>query len=61
VCLQVLYNLCEWPSRKGSRLAVIGIANTLDLPERLLARAASRLADKFLCLQVDCCEAGNKK
>ena len=37
---QVLYNLFEWPTRPGARLAVIGIANTLDLPERLLPRIA---------------------
>lgn len=38
-----LYNLCEWPSCKGSRLAVIGIADTLNLPERLMPRIASCL------------------
>ena len=51
VCLQVLYNLCEWPSRKGSRLAVIGIANTLDLPERLMPRIASRLGSRRVVFQ----------
>ena len=48
---QVLYNLCEWPSRKGSRLAVIGIANTLDLPERLMPRIASRLGSRRVVFQ----------
>ena len=43
---QVLYNLFEWPVRKGSRLAVIGVANTMDLPERLLPRIASRLGSR---------------
>ncbi len=37
---QVLYNLFEWPTRPGAALAVLGIANTLDLPERLLPRIA---------------------
>ena len=32
---EVLYNLFEWPGRKNAGLAVIGIANTLGLPERL--------------------------
>lgn len=32
---QVMYNLAEWCSSKASGLAMIGIANTLDLPERL--------------------------
>ena len=38
----VLYNLFEWPARPASGLAVIGIANTMDLPDRLLPRIASR-------------------
>ncbi len=49
--LQVLYNLFEWPSRKGSRLAVIAVANTMDLPERLLPRIASRLGGRRLVFQ----------
>lgn len=40
----VLYNLFDWPSRPGSRLSIIGIANTMDLPERLHPRIGSRLA-----------------
>lgn len=39
----VLYNLFEWPTRRHSRLIVVGIANTMDLPERLLPKVASRL------------------
>ena len=40
----VLYNLFDWPSRPGSNLTIIGIANTMDLPERLHPRIGSRLA-----------------
>ena len=40
---QVLYNLFEWPTRRNSRLIVVGIANTMDLPERLLPKIHSRL------------------
>lgn len=41
---QVMYNLFEWPSRPGSRLVVLTIANTMDLPERLMSnRVSSRL------------------
>lgn len=39
-CVQVLYNLFEWPLREGSRLAVIGISNTHDLDSRVLPRIA---------------------
>ncbi|KAL3701075.1 hypothetical protein R1sor_019097 [Riccia sorocarpa] len=42
----VLYNIFEWPSRPHSRLIVIGIANTMDLPERMLPRIASRMGLK---------------
>jgi origin recognition complex subunit 1 len=38
----VLYALLEWTTRPGARLAVIAVANTMDLPERLLPRLASR-------------------
>ncbi|CAI5459149.1 unnamed protein product [Closterium sp. Yama58-4] len=39
----VLYNIFEWTTWSSARLAVIGIANTVDLPERLLPRIASRM------------------
>lgn len=39
----VLYNLFDWPSRPNSKLVVVGVANTMDLPERLLPRISSRL------------------
>jgi origin recognition complex subunit 1 len=39
----VIYNLFDWPSRRHARLVVVGVANTMDLPERLMPRVASRL------------------
>ncbi|KAJ4447105.1 hypothetical protein ANN_09105 [Periplaneta americana] len=40
----VVYNLLDWPTRSASRLIVLTIANTMDLPERLLmGRVTSRL------------------
>lgn len=47
----MLYNLFEWPTRPHSRLVVVGIANTMDLPERLLPRIASRLAGRRIAFQ----------
>jgi origin recognition complex subunit 1 len=38
----VLYALLEWATRPGAHLALIAIANTMDMPERLLPRLASR-------------------
>jgi origin recognition complex subunit 1 len=32
----VVYNLLNWPTLTAARLVVITIANTMDLPERLL-------------------------
>ncbi|KAI9141663.1 P-loop containing nucleoside triphosphate hydrolase protein [Paraphysoderma sedebokerense] len=40
----LLYNFLDWPNRPNSRFIVIAIANTMDLPERMLSlRVASRL------------------
>ncbi|PRP83983.1 hypothetical protein PROFUN_08667 [Planoprotostelium fungivorum] len=39
----VLYNLFEWPTRKFVSLTVIGISNTLNLPELMTPRVSSRL------------------
>ncbi|KAJ1170182.1 hypothetical protein NDU88_002063 [Pleurodeles waltl] len=40
----VMYNLFDWPTRKQAKLIVLAIANTMDLPERIMMnRVASRL------------------
>ncbi|XP_045147692.1 origin recognition complex subunit 1 [Echinops telfairi] len=40
----VLYNLFDWPTHKEAQLVVLTIANTMDLPERvMMKRVASRL------------------
>lgn len=40
----VMYNLFNWPNTHGSKLIVIAVANTFDLPERLLSpKVLSRL------------------
>jgi origin recognition complex subunit 1 len=38
----VLYNLLEWQSLKGAKLVLIGVANIMDLPERLAPKIRSR-------------------
>lgn len=40
----VMYNLFDWPTQRHARLVVLTIANTMDLPERIMMnRVASRL------------------
>eukprot|EP00795_Rhopilema_esculentum_P004129 gene4129-20312_t len=40
----VMYNLFEWPTRKHAKLIVLAVANTMDLPERVMMnRISSRL------------------
>ena len=41
----LLYNLFDWPTHRASRLVILGIANTLDLPERLMPKISSRLGN----------------
>ncbi|KAJ7947550.1 Origin recognition complex subunit 1 [Quillaja saponaria] len=45
----VLYNILDWPTKPHSKLIVIGIANTMDLPEKLLPRISSRMGMHRLC------------
>lgn len=48
----VVYNLLNWPNLDSSRLIVVTIANTMDLPERvLMGKVASRLGLNRLTFQ----------
>ena len=39
-----MYNLFDWPTRRYSKLIVLAVANTMDLPERMMInRVSSRL------------------
>ncbi|KAJ3100776.1 Origin recognition complex, subunit 1 [Phlyctochytrium planicorne] len=43
----VIYNFLDWPRRPGSPLIVVGIANTMDLPERVFTQKInSRVGSK---------------
>ncbi|XP_052815559.1 cell division control protein 6 homolog [Mya arenaria] len=39
---EILYTIFEWPSLKKSRLILVGIANALDLTDRVLPRLQAR-------------------
>jgi origin recognition complex subunit 1 len=44
----VMYNFFNWPGLKHSRLIVLAVANTMDLPERTLSnKISSRLGQYF--------------
>jgi len=48
----VLYNLFQWPSSASARLVLLCIANTMDLPERVMVnRVSSRLGLTRLTFQ----------
>ena len=44
----VVYNFFNWPTLAGSKLVVLAVANTMDLPERVMTgRVRSRLGKSF--------------
>ncbi|KAL6228297.1 hypothetical protein ACLB2K_002250 [Fragaria x ananassa] len=45
----VLYNILDWPTKPNSKLVVIGIANSMDLPEKMLPCISSRMGIQRLC------------
>lgn len=45
---EILYNLFNWTHEPSSRISVICIANTLDFPEKLMAKIGSRIGHKRL-------------
>ncbi|XP_055538119.1 cell division control protein 6 homolog [Wyeomyia smithii] len=38
----ILYNIFEWPAKRNSKLILVGVANALDLTDRLLSRLQAR-------------------
>ena len=45
---KILYNLFEWAYQTTSKLGLILIANTMDFPEKLLAKVTSRMGNNRL-------------
>ncbi|CRG95974.1 origin recognition complex subunit 1, putative [Plasmodium gallinaceum] len=41
---KVLFTFFDWPTKVNSKLVLIAISNTMDLPDRLIPRCRSRLA-----------------
>jgi len=39
---EILYTIFEWPTLPGSTLVLVGIANSLDLTDRILPRLQAR-------------------
>ncbi|ORM41291.1 Origin recognition complex subunit 1 [Babesia sp. Xinjiang] len=48
---KVLFTIFDWPSRKSSKLVVVIVSNTMDLPSRMKASCVSRLAFGTLVFQ----------
>lgn len=44
----LLYNLFDWPCHQNSKLLIIAVANTMDLPERMQAKISSRIGNNRL-------------
>ena len=44
----IIYNIFDWPSYTFSNLVVVGIANTMNLPETLLPKISSRIGGSRL-------------
>ena len=46
----VMYNFFNWPSLRHSRLIVLAVANTMDLPERTLSNKISSRLGQYSCV-----------
>lgn len=42
----ILYTIFEWPSIKGSKVVLVGVANALDLTDRMLPRLEANVSLK---------------
>jgi origin recognition complex subunit 1 len=42
----ILYNLFEWTQKPSTKLVILAIANTMDLPEKMKPKVLSRIGNK---------------
>jgi Cdc6-like AAA superfamily ATPase len=47
----LLYNIFNWTTYPQSKLIIISISNTLDLPEKLMPKISSRMGNNRLCFK----------
>ena len=47
----LLYNLFNWPALENSKLIIVAIANTMNLPEKFMGKIKSRIGEKRLVYQ----------
>ena len=47
----LLYNLFNWPSYANSKLIIVSIANTMNLPEMFMSKIKSRIGENRLVYQ----------
>ena len=49
----VVYNFFNWPTLVNSKLIVLAVANTMDLPERVMTgRVRSRLGESWIQVSI---------
>ena len=59
---EVVYNFFNWPTLVGSKLIVIAVANTHDLPERVMTgRVRSRLGAYYTNWLFNICSKFSRK
>ena len=49
---KVMYNFFDWPNKPHSRMIVIAVANTMDLPERMMSNKVSSRLGTYPLVQV---------
>jgi len=45
---EVVYNFFNWPTLTGAKLVVLAVANTMDLPERVMSGCVRSRLGVFL-------------